>query len=57
MANKVEKEKPRKNVQKLASLAFGHFFKVFPFVIPFLHYTIKYIAPLIILLILVENLV
>ena len=31
MTNKVEKEKPRKNVQKLASLAFGHFFEVFPF--------------------------
>lgn len=37
----------------------GHadFFKVFPFVLPFLRYTIKYIAPLIILLILVDNLV
>ena len=31
MTNKVEKEKPRKNVQKLAALAFGHFFEVFPF--------------------------
>ena len=31
MTNKVEKEKPRKNVQKLASLAFGFFFMVFPF--------------------------
>ena len=31
VANKVEKEKPRKNHKKLASLAFGHFFKVFPF--------------------------
>ena len=26
MTNKVEKEKPRKNVQKRAKRAFGHFF-------------------------------
>ena len=31
MTNKVEKEKPRKNVQKRAKRAFGHFFEVFPF--------------------------
>ena len=31
VANKVEREKPRKNLQKLASLAFSDFSEVFPF--------------------------
>ena len=31
MTNKVEKEKPRKNTQKRAKRAFGHFVEVVPF--------------------------